>query len=195
MKTEDADARRVEIIEAAQGCFFQYGFARTRMEDIARSAAISRPNLYNFFPNKEAIFIAVGEHVLGRSLERARAGLGQEGDVWERLFAAFEGCTVLQLEMVHSSPHASELLGAVSTLAKPMRDSYYEQLTRMMNQALRRAVRNGEMDLASAGMTAASAADMLVAATSGFKSEDMQVEVYRKRLRTLIDMFRRATSV
>jgi AcrR family transcriptional regulator len=194
MKAEDE--RRLEIIEAAKSCFFQYGFARTRMEDIARAAAISRPNLYNFYPNKEAIFVAVSDFLLARSLERVRAALGQDGELWERLFQAFDDWTVEHLEVIKTSAHAGELLGAVNSLAKPVRDAYYERFTELLAQVLRRAARNGELDLARAGLSAASVADMMVAASFGFKqSEDMTVAVYRKRMRTLIDMLRHATGV
>jgi AcrR family transcriptional regulator len=194
MKAEDE--RRLEIIEAAKSCFFQYGLARTRMEDIARAAAISRPNLYNFYPNKEAIFVAVGEFLLERSLERVRAALGQDSDLWERLFKAFDEWTVEHLEVVQKSAHAGELLGAVNSLAKPVRDAHYQRFAELLAQVLRRAARSGELDLSRAGLTAANVADMMVAASFGFKeSENITVAVYRKRMRTLIDMLRAATGV
>lgn len=193
---KDEDERRREILEAAKACFFQYGLARTRMEDIARAAAISRPNLYNFYPNKEAIFVAVGDFLLARSFERVRAALGQDGNVWERLFKAFDDWTVEHVEVVKTSAHAGELLGAVNSLAKPVRDAYYDRFVELLAQVLRRAVRSGELDLARAGLSAASVADVMVAASFGFKqSEDLTIAVYRKRMRTLIDMLRHATSV
>ena len=39
------ESRRAAILEAARTCFFNYGLDRTRMEDIARLAQISRPAL------------------------------------------------------------------------------------------------------------------------------------------------------
>lgn len=195
MKLEDD--RRYQILEAAKACFFQYGFARTRMEDIARAASISRSNLYNFFDNKEAIFVAVGKHLFDLSIERAGAALQQDGDIWTRVLAAFEGWAVEHMEMVQASPHADELLGTVSALAQPLKDSYYERLADLLTQALRRAARAGEIDLtgalAGAGGNAASTAAMLIAASSGFKIHASTVAMYRKHLRGLIDMLRRAT--
>src|SRR5262245_29329739 len=52
-----SETRRMAILEAAQKCFFQYGLERTRMDDIARVAQISRPALYEHFDNKSAIFL------------------------------------------------------------------------------------------------------------------------------------------
>lgn len=47
------------IIEAARVCFGRYGVARTRLEDVAAEAGISRPLLYQFFPSREALMDAV----------------------------------------------------------------------------------------------------------------------------------------
>lgn len=53
-----------EILEAALDVFTDNGFAATRMSDIAARAGVSRPTLYLYFTNKEAIFEAlVREHV------------------------------------------------------------------------------------------------------------------------------------
>jgi AcrR family transcriptional regulator len=47
--------RRDEIVAAARQCFAQWGIARTRMDDIAEIVGIARPNLYRYFPNKQAL--------------------------------------------------------------------------------------------------------------------------------------------
>ena len=48
----------LEILRAAHDCFSKWGIERTRMDDISRAVGISRPSLYNYFPNKEALFRA-----------------------------------------------------------------------------------------------------------------------------------------
>ncbi len=56
--------RPAEILAAALDVFTDNGFAATRMSDIAARAGVSRPTLYLYFTNKEAIFVAlVREHV------------------------------------------------------------------------------------------------------------------------------------
>ena len=51
--------RHERIVEAAASCFGRWGYIRTRMEDIAKEAAIARPALYRYFPSKEALLLEV----------------------------------------------------------------------------------------------------------------------------------------
>ena len=50
---------RVEILDAAQQVFEQYGARRANVEDVARTAGVSRSTLYRAYPNKEALLEAV----------------------------------------------------------------------------------------------------------------------------------------
>jgi AcrR family transcriptional regulator len=47
------------ILEAAARCFARWGVPRTRVEDIAGEAGIARPNVYRYYPSKDAIVLAV----------------------------------------------------------------------------------------------------------------------------------------
>jgi len=49
----------VAILDAAQEVFEQYGARRANIEDVARTAGISRSTLYRAYPNKEALLEAV----------------------------------------------------------------------------------------------------------------------------------------
>ena len=53
--------RRDQIVEAATGIFWRYGYARTTMSDIAQASGLTRPTLYLSFPDKEQIFAAVAK--------------------------------------------------------------------------------------------------------------------------------------
>ncbi|MEV6329371.1 TetR/AcrR family transcriptional regulator [Streptomyces sp. NPDC051909] len=48
---------------AAIGCFAQKGFYGTTTHEIADWVGISQPYLYRLYPNKEALFAAVVDHV------------------------------------------------------------------------------------------------------------------------------------
>ncbi|HTS89742.1 MAG TPA: TetR/AcrR family transcriptional regulator [Gemmatimonadales bacterium] len=50
------DARPEEILSAALEVFGEQGFARTRCEDVARRAGISKGTLYLYFESKDALF-------------------------------------------------------------------------------------------------------------------------------------------
>jgi AcrR family transcriptional regulator len=50
------DARPEEILEAALEVFGEQGFARTRCDDVARRAGVSKGTLYLYFESKDALF-------------------------------------------------------------------------------------------------------------------------------------------
>jgi AcrR family transcriptional regulator len=60
------------LIAAATKVFMRMGFGAARMSDIAREAGLSHGLTYHYFANKDAVFIAVVEATMARSLEMAR---------------------------------------------------------------------------------------------------------------------------
>ena len=50
---------REDIYAAALACFEQQGVRRTLMEDVAREAGVSRPTIYYYFPDKDALVLEV----------------------------------------------------------------------------------------------------------------------------------------
>lgn len=51
--------RAAQILQAALQCFLSRGFHQTSMRDIAQAAGVSLGNLYNHFPGKDALILAV----------------------------------------------------------------------------------------------------------------------------------------
>lgn len=80
---ERRTSRRRQILEAACRCFARRGFRETAMLDICREANLSIGTIYRYFPDKEALILAVAEFVCGRDtlvLEKATGGTdGAEG--------------------------------------------------------------------------------------------------------------------
>ena len=56
--------RRLRILGAAAQCFAKSGFARTRIDDVAQSAGVSRALVYNHFGSKEELARQVCDHLL-----------------------------------------------------------------------------------------------------------------------------------
>lgn len=56
-----AEARPEEILEAALAAFTERGFEAARMEDIAKTAGISKAAIYLYFPSKMALLEALIE--------------------------------------------------------------------------------------------------------------------------------------
>jgi AcrR family transcriptional regulator len=50
------EARREEILDAAYGVFGEHGFTRTKLDDVARRAGVSKGTLYLYFDSKDTLF-------------------------------------------------------------------------------------------------------------------------------------------
>src|SRR5260370_20937275 len=53
------DARPEEIVAAALDVFVERGFARARLEEVARRAGVTKGTIYLYFKSKEALVKAV----------------------------------------------------------------------------------------------------------------------------------------
>src|ERR1700752_2789802 len=76
--------RRERVLAAALEVFGRYGFRKASMDDIARSADISRQGLYLHFASKDALFRAAVRRALETALEDASRRLDEEGVGLER---------------------------------------------------------------------------------------------------------------
>lgn len=74
------------VVAAARACFAESGIAGTRMDDVARRARMSRPNLYSFVPGRTALIQMVALARLAELGEELRErGRGLDGEVGEAI--------------------------------------------------------------------------------------------------------------
>ena len=73
------------ILDATLRQLEQHGVRRTTMDDIAQEAGLSRPTLYEYFPNKGAILSAASGRELDRFLADLEARARDAGNPAERL--------------------------------------------------------------------------------------------------------------
>jgi AcrR family transcriptional regulator len=67
---QEAEAAQTHFIDAAEICFERYGVVKTTMEDIARTAGVSRPTVYRHFADRDSLVLAV-------VMRRARSLIGK----------------------------------------------------------------------------------------------------------------------
>lgn len=60
----NADEKRIKILETAKRRFAHYGMAKTTMAEIAKDLSFSKALLYYYFPDKNSLYAAVLEHVI-----------------------------------------------------------------------------------------------------------------------------------
>jgi AcrR family transcriptional regulator len=81
-------ARRLQLLQAAQDVFVAQGFHAAAMDDIADRAGVSKPVLYQHFPGKRELYLALlDEHVSGLG-ERVREAMAGTDDNSERVVGA-----------------------------------------------------------------------------------------------------------
>ena len=81
-------ARRERVLAVALEVFGRYGFRKASMDEIARSADISRQGLYLHFANKDALFRAAVGQELDTALGEVSHCLNEEGVALERRLVA-----------------------------------------------------------------------------------------------------------
>src|SRR5258705_10477164 len=79
ISSPSVSAREERIFAAALPVFGRYGFRQASMDEIARSADISRQGLYLHFASKDALFRAAVRHELDTALGDVARCLNEEG--------------------------------------------------------------------------------------------------------------------
>jgi len=95
---------RETILDAAQALFSTYGFRGTTLDQIARRAGMSKPNLLYYFKSKDALYVAALEAILDYWLEPLRA-LDPRGDP----IAEIARYIKVKVAMARDRPAASRL--------------------------------------------------------------------------------------
>ena len=93
---------RAALLDAAFDLFAARGFAGTRLADVAAAAGLGRTTLYEYFPNKVELFLALIEDRVPPLLDEVMASLPAgiaPGERIERLFSGSFGLLVDQQEL------------------------------------------------------------------------------------------------
>ena len=116
-----AERRRV-IEDAASRLFAEHGYAETRLDDIAAAAGVTKQLLYQHFPSKKALHLALlGKHrdeILGRLTE----SMSTPGPLAERLPRVLDDW----FTYVEEHPYASALLFRDTTGDPEVQEFYRE---------------------------------------------------------------------
>jgi len=152
--------RRESIIQAATGIFLRYGFTRTTMKDVAEAARLSRPTLYQSFPDKESIFREVVFEMGQKVFRTIREGLQREVDLEAKLLLACNAWGSEGFELVVTSPDASDLFDQCFEPVKDIDQEFEALLVELLASPL------SKTDLP---ISAAELARTLVFSIKGFK--------------------------
>jgi AcrR family transcriptional regulator len=80
-------ARRAQLLDAAQQVFVAQGYHATAMDDIAERAGVSKPVLYQHFPGKLELYVALLDQQADRMVAAVREALDSTSDNKQRVAA------------------------------------------------------------------------------------------------------------
>lgn len=85
------EAKRNLILDAARAVFANSGFHETRLEDIAAEAGFSKASLYNYYPDKEAIFLNLARREMVQLLQRLEEAIEEQDSLENNLRRMIHG--------------------------------------------------------------------------------------------------------
>jgi AcrR family transcriptional regulator len=83
-------ARRAQLLDAARETFVAQGYHAAAMDDIAERAGVSKPVLYQHFPSKLDLYVALLDQTCDTVIEAVRDALNSTDDNKQRVTATIE---------------------------------------------------------------------------------------------------------
>lgn len=162
------EARPEEILDAAYEIFGEVGFARARLDDVARRAGVSKGTLYLYFDSKDALLREMvrtrASVALDGAEERLRRHEGSAADLLEALIRGMWG-VMRRPQMTCMTRLVQGELGNFPELARFYHDEVVVRTRRLFERAIARGVASGEFRRVAHDYGARAIPAMLVQAT------------------------------
>jgi TetR/AcrR family fatty acid metabolism transcriptional regulator len=142
-------ARRLRILDAAARCFAKSGFARTRMEDVAAAARVSRALVHHHFGSKEELAREVQAHMLeewSAAVDQAIAGAATAGEAlaaWLRVNLA----DTRRHPLLHAILADATLLASFEDAARRSLAEWREKLVALLRDGQARGEFRADLDV------------------------------------------------
>ena len=81
------DQRRIQLLDAASEVFASKGYHAAAMDDIADAAGVSKPVLYQHFPSKLDLYLALLDQSCDRLVDVVQEALASTDDNADRVIA------------------------------------------------------------------------------------------------------------
>ncbi len=165
---QQADDKKLAILDAGYRSFAAYGYRRVSMAEIAKAAGMSRAALYLHFSNKEDIFRSLVLHYFAQAEANLQAALSGEGALDAVIGAGFAAICGTAFKDMMTSPHGLELIDSKSSVGAEVAREGDARLMAVWAAWLRREAESGRVVLDG---PAEEVAQVLMAALYGIKEE------------------------
>ena len=172
-KSPERDRR---ILEAARSTFLEKGVRGASMEAIAKRAGVAKPTLYAYYPDKQAVFLAVVTRFIESKKEMVLHELASSASVDVRIANALCRKYAAVMALLSGSPHARELMTNKELYAGEQYEELRSWLVARLADALAEAGRaEPEFD-----------ARLMVACAVGVHESARSLEELDKQIRTVV---------
>src|SRR5690348_1441791 len=110
-----ADERREQLLDAALRVAAASGVQDVNMESVARAAGVTKPVVYNAFPNSDALLDALLAREQSRAMRQVQATIPEDLDLTDPVTAASVGISSY-LAAVRANPDTWTVLLAADQL-------------------------------------------------------------------------------
>jgi AcrR family transcriptional regulator len=135
---ERSEATRRALVESARNLFASEGYSDTQLDDVVRSAGVTKGALYHHFQGKADLFRAVFEHEQRRLAKMVSEAYHRQRDPWKGFSA---GCRALLEAQLNPGVQRITLLDAPSVLGwEQMREIGSRYCLQLVKKGLEEAI-------------------------------------------------------
>lgn len=181
--------QRAAILDQAFALFARQGYRRTSFGDIAEEVGLSRPAIYHYFKNKDAVFEAVTARIhqdIELAIERA---LNETGSIEDRLFGVFAARAGRDYALLFVSPYGQELLQERKKRDEEDGAASGPKSRAAMETIIGEGEASGDLTLTTHGMTPSAIVHLLEHFFEGLLAREPSEAQAMRDARKMIDIF------
>lgn len=150
----NADKKRIQILEAAKRRFAHFGLAKTTMAEIAQDLSFSKALLYYYFPDKNALYAAVLEHVITQSFEEMDTAVATQTDCHEAMMMILDKRIEFVMRYYNLLEYSVSALQQVpDTMACVLEDSKEKERS-ILGKIIQKGIDRGQLQVENVNETA-----------------------------------------
>ena len=190
--TTTKNETREAILAAARRLFMRYGPVKTSMADIARELSMSPPNLYNFFPSRDAILEAIGTYDLITLQQTITDAISKTSGDWARLTLIFTSTARHMHDKLGNEKDILHLQAIEKKNRWKFVEDFHAFLRRTAESVLRDAIDAGRLDHDDPGGAISALFDCMISAWEPVLIIKFQREEHLQRIAVQLSLLERA---
>lgn len=146
LRERQKEQRKEAILAAAMNLFDSNGYSSTTVEQIAASASVSPPTVFNYFGNKQEILFALVERAHRRGVDEARVQMATFDNAIDALCNLHAAITQRELEALPASIWRELMNFSFNTSVSAVMLALHQHLAREIAALLRELQDRGMLD-------------------------------------------------